>query len=140
MIFSEHFLSIENFLEWKWTGMEPRSQRRNTHQTLCKQHLKFSFRDLNKLADGIGSKFGRLICSFSAFTAGYILGFCYLWKMTLVMLAVLPVIALSAGLLGKVMCKQNTTVFFNLIFTKIQQKGVAIRPGCPRALKILESP
>ncbi|CAB3990056.1 multidrug resistance 1 isoform X2, partial [Paramuricea clavata] len=58
--------------------------------------------DLNKLADGIGSKFGRLICSFSAFIAGYILGFCYLWKMTLVMLAVLPVIALSAGLLGKI--------------------------------------
>lgn len=50
----------------------------------------------------MGSKFGRLIYSLSSFTTGYILGFYYLWKMTLVMLAVLPVIALSAALLAKV--------------------------------------
>jgi ATP-binding cassette subfamily B (MDR/TAP) protein 1 len=64
--------------------------------------LIFSFRDLNRVADGIGSKFGRIIYSFSSFTAGYVLGFCYLWKLTLVMLAVLPVIALSAALIAKV--------------------------------------
>ncbi|XP_028410024.1 multidrug resistance protein 1-like [Dendronephthya gigantea] len=58
--------------------------------------------DLNKLADGIGSKFGRLIYSLSAFFAGYALGFYYLWKMTLVMLAALPIVAVSGGILAKI--------------------------------------
>ena len=53
----------------------------------------------------MGSKFGRLIYSFSAFIAGYALGFYYLWKMTLVMLAALPVVAISGGILAKVLPK-----------------------------------
>ena len=60
------------------------------------------FRNMNKLADGIGSKFGRLIYSFSVFTAAYALGFYYLWKLTLVMLAVLPVVAACGGIQAKV--------------------------------------
>ena len=64
-------------------------------------------RDLNKMADGMGSKFGRLIYSFVAFIAGYCLGFIYLWQMTFVMLAFLPVVAISAGLIAKVYCWPN---------------------------------
>ena len=60
------------------------------------------YRDLNKMADGIGSKLGRLIFSFVAFISAYILGFTYLWKMTLVMLAFLPLVAISAALIAKV--------------------------------------
>ena len=59
-------------------------------------------RDLNKMADGMGSKFGRLIYSFVAFISGYCLGFVYLWQMTFVMLAFLPVVAISAGIIAKV--------------------------------------
>jgi ABC-type bacteriocin/lantibiotic exporter with double-glycine peptidase domain len=81
----------------------------------------FSFRDLNQLADGIGSKFGRLIYSFSSFTAGYVLGLCYLWKMTLVMLAVLPVVAVSGGVVAKVTWKRR--YIFHLIFDKTPQKN-----------------
>lgn len=58
---------------------------------------------MNKIADGLGAKFGRLIYSLVAFFAGYGLGFFYQWKMTLVMLAALPVIAISGGLLAKVL-------------------------------------
>ena len=61
-------------------------------------------RDLNKMADGMGSKFGRLVFSFVAFTTGYCLGFVFLWKMTFVMLAFLPLVAISAGLIAKVYC------------------------------------
>ena len=82
------------------------------YTTYTYKHLTFSFRDLNKLADGIGSKFGRLIYSFSAFFAGYILGFCYLWKLALVMMAVLPIVALSGGVLAKVMCELDKTAYF----------------------------
>ncbi|XP_028410025.1 multidrug resistance protein 1-like [Dendronephthya gigantea] len=58
--------------------------------------------DMNKLADGIGSKFGRVIYSFSAFIAGYALGFFYLWELTFVMLAVLPVVAACGGIQAKI--------------------------------------
>ena len=54
------------------------------------------------MADGIGAKFGRLIFSLVAFFAGYILGFFFLWKMTFVMLAFLPIVAVSAGVIAKV--------------------------------------
>ena len=54
------------------------------------------------MADGMGSKFGRLIYSSVAFISAYVLGFIYLWKMTFVMLAFLPLVAISAGILAKV--------------------------------------
>lgn len=66
------------------------------------QRVQFSFRNLNRLADGIGSKFGRIIYSFSSFITGYVLGFYYLWKLALVMLPILPPLAVSAGIMAKV--------------------------------------
>lgn len=57
---------------------------------------------MNKVVDGLGSRFGRLIYSITAFVSGYFLGFFFLWKMTLVMLAALPLLALSVGLFAKV--------------------------------------
>lgn len=76
---------------------------------------------MNKIADGLGSKFGRLIYSLVAFIAGYVLGFFFLWKMTLVMLAALPVIAISAGLLAKVLyCNKFFTVTSVTIRLKLE--------------------
>ena len=50
----------------------------------------------------MGAKFGRLIYSLVAFVAGYALGFVYLWQMTFVMLALMPLVAISAGIIAKV--------------------------------------
>lgn len=59
-------------------------------------------RDLNKIADGMGSKFGRFMYSILTFFAGYGLGFAYIWQMTLVMMATLPIMAICGALLAKV--------------------------------------
>ncbi|XP_028401686.1 multidrug resistance protein 1-like [Dendronephthya gigantea] len=57
--------------------------------------------DINKIGDGIGSKFGRIICSLIGFFAGYIIGFIYCWQLTLVMLAQLPLLFIVGGMMAK---------------------------------------
>ncbi|CAB4029928.1 multidrug resistance 1-like, partial [Paramuricea clavata] len=56
--------------------------------------------DLNKIADGIGHKFASFQYCIAGFICGYILGFFYGWILTLVILSLFPVIALSGGFLG----------------------------------------
>jgi ABC-type multidrug transport system fused ATPase/permease subunit len=55
---------------------------------------------LNKIADGIGHKFASFQYCIAGFICGYILGFFYGWILTLVILSLFPVIALSGGFLG----------------------------------------
>lgn len=58
--------------------------------------------NLNKIADGIGGKFGRLVSCVITFIGGYVIGFMYCWQMTLVMLGVLPLMAICGVIMGLV--------------------------------------
>ena len=60
------------------------------------------YRDINKVADGIGAKFGRLFSCVVTFFAGYAIGFTYVWQLTLVLVATFPLIVLVGGLMAKV--------------------------------------
>ena len=63
----------------------------------------FSFhRDLNKVNDGIGQKIGMFIMSITLVLVGFILGFVYGWKLTLVIISISPLIAIAGGIMGKV--------------------------------------
>lgn len=59
--------------------------------------------DVNKVQEGIGDKIGNFFQWFSTFLAGFIIGFIYGWKLTLVILAVSPLLAISGGLMTKMM-------------------------------------
>ena len=58
--------------------------------------------DILKIHDGIGDKVGTLIQWNCGAIAGFIIGFYYGWKLTLVILAVSPLLVVSASLFGKV--------------------------------------
>ncbi|XP_059173798.1 ATP-dependent translocase ABCB1-like isoform X1 [Physella acuta] len=57
--------------------------------------------DVAKIQDGIGDKMGTFMQWFAAFIAGFAIGFAYGWKLTLVILAVSPLLVGAAGLFGK---------------------------------------
>ncbi|XP_076019746.1 ATP-dependent translocase ABCB1-like [Genypterus blacodes] len=59
--------------------------------------------DVYKLQEGIGEKFGMLIHLIFILTTAIITGFINGWKLTLVLLTVSPVLAVSARLFGKVL-------------------------------------
>ena len=60
------------------------------------------FSDVEQLERGIGDKLAMLFQYFAAFFAGFIVGFINGWKLTLVILAVSPLLAISGGIMGKV--------------------------------------
>ncbi|XP_051576241.1 ATP-dependent translocase ABCB1-like isoform X2 [Myxocyprinus asiaticus] len=59
--------------------------------------------DIYKINEGIGDKLGMLIQSLTTFITGIIIGFVKGWKLTLVILAVSPLLGISAAIIGKVM-------------------------------------
>ncbi|KAM9304344.1 ATP-dependent translocase ABCB1-like [Morus bassanus] len=59
--------------------------------------------DVSKISEGIGDKIGLLVQSLTSFVAGFIVGLIRGWKLTLVILAVSPVLGLSAALWAKVL-------------------------------------
>ncbi|XP_065930084.1 ATP-dependent translocase ABCB1 isoform X2 [Magallana gigas] len=59
--------------------------------------------DINKIHLGIGDKMGTFIQWMSGFFAGFAIGFAYGWKLTLVILAISPVLAGVAVLMSKLM-------------------------------------
>ncbi|KAM9307778.1 ATP-dependent translocase ABCB1 [Gastrophryne carolinensis] len=59
--------------------------------------------DVQKINDGIGDKIAMLIQSLTTFLTGFILGFVRGWKLTLVILAISPVMGLSAGIWAKIL-------------------------------------
>ena len=69
---------------------------------LVKLYLLFFHRDLNKVNDGIGQKIGMFIMSITLVLVGFILGFVYGWKLTLVIIAISPLIVIAGGIMGKV--------------------------------------
>uniref|UniRef100_A0A8C5JLP1 ATP binding cassette subfamily B member 4 n=1 Tax=Junco hyemalis TaxID=40217 RepID=A0A8C5JLP1_JUNHY len=58
--------------------------------------------DVSKINDGIGDKVGLLFQALTTFVTGFIVGLIRGWKLTLVILAVSPVLGLSAALWAKV--------------------------------------
>ena len=52
--------------------------------------------------DGIGQKIGMVLMSITLVLVGFIMGFVYGWKLTLVIISVSPLIALAGGIMGKV--------------------------------------
>ncbi|XP_043365314.1 ATP-dependent translocase ABCB1-like isoform X2 [Dermochelys coriacea] len=59
--------------------------------------------DVSKINEGIGDKIGMLFQSIATFLAGFIVGFIKGWKLTLVILAVSPVLGLSAAIWAKIL-------------------------------------
>ncbi|XP_063777546.1 ATP-dependent translocase ABCB1-like [Pseudophryne corroboree] len=59
--------------------------------------------DVQKINDGIGDKIAMLIQSLTTFLTGFILGFVRGWKLTLVILAISPVMGLSAAIWAKIL-------------------------------------
>ncbi|XP_057614397.1 multidrug resistance protein 2 isoform X2 [Chionomys nivalis] len=59
--------------------------------------------DVFKINEGIGDKIGMFFYSITSFLAGFIVGFIRGWKLTLVILAVTPLIGLSSAMWAKVM-------------------------------------
>ncbi|XP_037059432.1 ATP-dependent translocase ABCB1 isoform X4 [Peromyscus leucopus] len=59
--------------------------------------------DVSKINDGIGDKIGMCFQSITTFLAGFIVGFISGWKLTLVILAVTPLIGLSSAMWAKVL-------------------------------------
>lgn len=60
------------------------------------------YRDLNKVDDGIGHKIGMFLQAIATVLVGLIMGFVYGWKLTLVIIAVSPLLVIAGGLIGKV--------------------------------------
>ncbi|XP_078091179.1 ATP-dependent translocase ABCB1 [Mustelus asterias] len=59
--------------------------------------------DILKISEGIGDKIGLLLQSLASFVAGFVVGFVNGWKLALVILAVSPVLGVSAAIWSKVL-------------------------------------
>ncbi|XP_010631188.1 ATP-dependent translocase ABCB1 isoform X4 [Fukomys damarensis] len=59
--------------------------------------------DVSKINEGIGDKIGMFFQSMATFVAGFIIGFTRGWKLTLLMLAVSPVLGLLAAVCAKIL-------------------------------------
>ncbi|XP_005405569.1 PREDICTED: multidrug resistance protein 1-like isoform X1 [Chinchilla lanigera] len=59
--------------------------------------------DVSKINEGIGDKIGMFFQSLATFLAGFIVGFTRGWKLTLVILAISPVLGLSAAVWAKIL-------------------------------------
>uniref|UniRef100_A0A8C5I326 ATP-binding cassette sub-family B member 5 n=1 Tax=Gouania willdenowi TaxID=441366 RepID=A0A8C5I326_GOUWI len=59
--------------------------------------------DVYKIQEGIGDKAGMLVQGFTTFISSFIIGFINGWKLTLVILAISPALAISAAFFSKVL-------------------------------------
>nr|XP_033786803.1 ATP-dependent translocase ABCB1-like [Geotrypetes seraphini]XP_033786804.1 ATP-dependent translocase ABCB1-like [Geotrypetes seraphini]XP_033786805.1 ATP-dependent translocase ABCB1-like [Geotrypetes seraphini]XP_033786806.1 ATP-dependent translocase ABCB1-like [Geotrypetes seraphini]XP_033786807.1 ATP-dependent translocase ABCB1-like [Geotrypetes seraphini]XP_033786808.1 ATP-dependent translocase ABCB1-like [Geotrypetes seraphini]XP_033786809.1 ATP-dependent translocase ABCB1-like [Geotry len=64
--------------------------------------------DINTIHDGLGDKICIFIQFFSTFVAGIVIGFIYGWKLTLVIMSVSPLLALSAAVWSKLLATLTT--------------------------------
>lgn len=62
----------------------------------------FFYSDLERVREGIGDKFSMLIQYFATFLVGFVVGFMKGWQLTLVIMSLTPLLALSSAFLGKV--------------------------------------
>ncbi|KAA0703057.1 Multidrug resistance protein 1 [Triplophysa tibetana] len=64
--------------------------------------------DINTINDGLGDKICVFVQFFCTFVAGFVIGFIYGWKLTLVILAVSPLLAGSAAVWSKILASLTT--------------------------------
>ncbi|XP_056618525.1 ATP-dependent translocase ABCB1 [Triplophysa dalaica] len=64
--------------------------------------------DINTINDGLGDKICVFVQFFCTFIAGFVIGFIYGWKLTLVILAVSPLLAGSAAVWSKILASLTT--------------------------------
>ncbi|XP_029444907.1 multidrug resistance protein 1A-like [Rhinatrema bivittatum] len=64
--------------------------------------------DINTIHDGLGDKICIFVQFFATFLAGIIIGFVYGWKLTLVILSISPLLALSAAVWSKLLATLTT--------------------------------
>ncbi|CAB3408101.1 unnamed protein product [Caenorhabditis bovis] len=72
--------------------------------------------DLERVREGLGDKLALLVQMFSAFIAGYAIGFFYSWSMTLVMMGFAPLIVLSGAWMSRNMATR----------TRVEQETYAV--------------
>ena len=65
-------------------------------------YLPCWFSDVDKIHDGIGDKFSILIQWITTFFASFVVAFVIDWRLTLFMLAIIPIITIVAGVFSKV--------------------------------------
>ena len=63
------------------------------------------YSDITKIQNGIGDKIGALEQAIAMLLAGVVIGFVYGWKLTLVIIAMSPLMIIAAFLTGKVKIK-----------------------------------
>ncbi|XP_055128818.1 phosphatidylcholine translocator ABCB4 isoform X3 [Symphalangus syndactylus] len=59
--------------------------------------------DISKISEGIGDKVGMFFQAVATFFAGFIVGFIRGWKLTLVVMAISPILGLSAAIWAKIL-------------------------------------
>ncbi|XP_065398458.1 phosphatidylcholine translocator ABCB4 isoform X4 [Macaca fascicularis] len=59
--------------------------------------------DISKISEGIGDKVGMFFQAVATFFAGFIVGFIKGWKLTLVIMAISPILGLSAAVWAKIL-------------------------------------
>lgn len=60
------------------------------------------FSDVSKISEGIGDKVGMFFQAVATFFAGFIVGFVRGWKLTLVIMAISPILGFSTAVWAKV--------------------------------------
>lgn len=71
------------------------------HKYLSFDHYFVLCSDINKIYAGIGDKLAVFIQWVTTFFAGFIVAFFYEWKLTLLLLAFTPLLAVSGAILSK---------------------------------------
>eukprot|EP01105_Mastigella_eilhardi_P005939 TRINITY_DN175_c0_g3_i2.p1 TRINITY_DN175_c0_g3~~TRINITY_DN175_c0_g3_i2.p1 ORF type:complete len:1313 (-),score=403.59 TRINITY_DN175_c0_g3_i2:66-4004(-) len=66
--------------------------------------------DIQKVQDAISEKVGQFLQYTSMFITGFIVGFCYDWKMSLVLTACTPALIVAGGIVGAVTGKMTARV------------------------------
>ncbi|XP_052095836.1 ATP-dependent translocase ABCB1-like isoform X5 [Mytilus californianus] len=64
--------------------------------------------DINKIHEGIGDKMGSCLQWTSGFLTGFIIGFIYGWKLTLVILAISPLLAITGFVMNKLVADMSS--------------------------------
>lgn len=64
--------------------------------------LFYVISDVDQIEKGIGDKLALFFQYVAAFFAGFIVGFIYGWKLTLVIISISPLLAISGGFMAKV--------------------------------------
>uniref|UniRef100_A0A6G1S6F0 Multidrug resistance protein 1 n=1 Tax=Aceria tosichella TaxID=561515 RepID=A0A6G1S6F0_9ACAR len=63
--------------------------------------------DIERVRDGLGEQFSSIIKYSSSFVSGFLVGFIVSWRLTLVILAVTPLLAIFSAFLGKMLATSS---------------------------------